>query len=214
MNQLTNWEKNFQSYLSNVNSSDASHNLGHFKRVWNVALSLSEEDNDLLVILAASYFHDIVSYPKNHPDRSKSSKHAAIRAGEILKQMNFPKEKIPHVQHCIEAHSFSANIMPETIEAKIVQDADRMEALGAIGLARTFYVAGLMGTEALFNDDDLMGEHRELDDKKYAVDHFQTKLLKLPGTMQTPKGKIEAQRRAQILHGFLSDLAREVDPSS
>ncbi|MFA9353024.1 hydrolase, partial [Escherichia coli] len=76
----------------------------------------------------------------------------------------------------IEAHSFSAKIAPETLEAKIVQDADRLEALGAIGLARVFAVSGALGV-ALFDAEDPFARQRGLDDKQYALDHFQTKLL-------------------------------------
>jgi uncharacterized protein len=122
--------------------------------------------------------------------------------------MGFPSEKLDAVCHCIEAHSFSAAIVPQTAEAKIVQDADRMEALGAIGLARTFYVAGQMGSK-LFCAEDPFAEKRALDDRQFAVDHFETKLLKLPATMKTARGKMEAEKRAAILQRFLEDLRSE-----
>ncbi len=123
--------------------------------------------------------------------------------------MDFPKEKIQNVKHCIEAHSFSANLVPETLEAKIVQDSDRMEALGAIGLARTFYVAGRLGSK-LFHESDPMAMDRNLDDHEYALDHFKVKLFQLPNTMQTKAGKEEALKRAKILTRFSEDLLSEL----
>ena len=209
MSEFKEWIKIFEDYLDKNPSSDGSHNVGHFRRVWKSANNIMDSDVDQLVVLAASYFHDIISYPKNHPNRSRSSKDAAIKAEEILTGMNFPEEKIGNIKHCIEAHSFSANITPETVEAKVVQDADRMEALGAIGLARTFYVAGKLGSE-LFNENDPLAKERELDDKKYALDHFKVKLLKLPATMQTKRGKLEAEKRANILVKFTEDLQLEL----
>jgi uncharacterized protein len=165
------WKKEFESYLLKHPSNDASHDLSHFKRVWNLAKRFADAnvECDKLVILAACYFHDIVSYPKNHPKRSQSSRDAAIKAREILLEMGFPLEKLDAVSHCIEAHSFSANIQTKTVEAEIVQDADRMESLGAIGLARTFYVAGRVGSQ-LFSSEDPFAVKRELDDQKFAID--------------------------------------------
>jgi uncharacterized protein len=206
---LEDWKNKFEDYLQNNPLEDGSHDLSHFKRVWRLANDLSSDNEDKLVILAACYFHDIVNYPKNDPRRSQSSKDAALKAKEILNDMSFPTEKLSGVAHCIEAHSFSANIEPETIEAKIVQDADRMESLGAIGLARTFYVAGRMGSQ-LFDGEDPFAKNRELDDKKFAIDHFKTKLFKLPKTMKTDSGKEEAIKRAQILEQFLENLSREL----
>ena len=101
------------------------------------------------------------------------------------------------------------HIETKTLEAKIVQDADRTEALGAIGLARTFYVAGLMKTK-LFCSEDPFATNRELDDKAYALDHFQQKLLKLPSTMKTEPARLEANKRANILYKFLDDLKNEL----
>ena len=94
-------------------------------------------------------------------------------------------------------------------EAKIVQDADRLEALGAIGLARVFAVSGALGL-ALFDGEDPFAQHRPLDDKRYALDHFQTKLLKLPQTMQTARGKQLAQHNAQFLVEFMAKLGAEL----
>jgi len=145
--------------------------------VWRLADKLSTNSEDKLTILAACYFHDIVNYPKNDSRRPQSSKDAAVKAKEILSSMGFPSSKLNRVAHCIEAHSFSANIKPETIEADIVQDSDRMESLGATGLARTFYVAGRMGSQ-LFDGEDPFAEHRDLNDSKYAIHHFKMKLFK------------------------------------
>jgi uncharacterized protein len=209
MDSLESFESKFVDYLGDIEFSDGSHDLAHFRRVWHMAKSFSDDSTDLHVVLAASYFHDIVSYPKNHPLRSKSSVEAAKKAKEILTSMNFPNEKLDAVAHAIEAHSFSANIETKTMEAKVVQDADRMESLGAIGLARTFYVSGLM-KGSLFNSDDPFAKKRELDDKNYAVDHFYNKLLKLESTMKTEKGRALAKKRSDVLRDFLTTLEDEL----
>ena len=153
----------------------------------------------------------MVSLPKNHPDRARSSQLAAQQTLEILQRdfPHFPPERYDAVAHAIAAHSFSARIPPETAEARIVQDADRLEALGAIGLARVFAVSGSMNT-ALFDADDPFAERRTLDDKAYALDHFQTKLLRLPATMQTEKGREIAQQNAVFLVQFMAKLSAEL----
>ena len=117
--------------------------------------------------------------------------------------------------HAIEAHSFSAAILPQSVEAKIVQDADRLEALGAIGLARVFAVSGALNT-ILFDANDPFADQRDLDDKKYALDHFQSKLLRLPETMQTEQGRALASHNAQFLVQFMAKLSAELrgDPLS
>ncbi|WP_127716916.1 HD domain-containing protein [Halobacteriovorax sp. HLS] len=209
MKDLVYWENEIVNYLRGLEFSDSSHDLAHFKRVWHMAKSFSDDGADLLVILAASYFHDLVSYPKNHPDRALSSRHAADKAVEILEQMSFPKDKLGDVAHAIEAHSYSANIRPLTHEAMVVQDADRMESLGCIGIARTFYVSGLM-KGSLFNSQDPFAQNRSLDDKNFAVDHFYTKLLKLEETILTSKARALAKKRSDTLRLFLNQLKEEL----
>lgn len=103
---------------------DAAHDVCHFRRVWATAQKLAADDDvDMLVILTACYFHDIVSLAKNHPQRQRSSILAAEETRRLLREEfeQFPAEKIEAVCHAIAAHSFSAQIAPLTTEAKIVQ---------------------------------------------------------------------------------------------
>lgn len=128
-----------------------------------------------------------------------------IRPGsdELAQRKNHP------VAHAIEAHSFSANITPLTLEAKIVQDADRLDSLGMLGVARTFYVAGRMGA-ALYDPQDPEAKHRDYDDTRFCLDHFQTKLLHLAEGFQTATGQRLAQIRHQRLKGFMEQFKDEI----
>ena len=151
-----------------------------------------------------------VTLPKNSPERARASAMSAEAAAPILRELGLDSRQVENASHAITAHSFSANIPPETLEAKILQDADRIEALGAIGIARCFATTGVMGG-GLFHGLDPFGLDRRLDDKAYAVDHFKIKLLNLPATMQTATGRKLAEDRANVLRDFLDQLATELD---
>ncbi len=191
-------------------SDDGAHDLAHLQRVWHTARTLhATEGGDLEVLLAAVLLHDCVSVEKNSPLRSQASRLAADRASSVLKELDWPNEKISNVAHAIEAHSFSANITPITLEAKIVQDADRLDSLGMLGVARTFYVAGRMGS-ALYDPQDPEALEREYDDTRFCLDHFQTKLLHLADGFQTVTGQRLAQIRHQRLKGFMEQFKEEI----
>ena len=221
--ELEYWERRFAGYLeSGPALTDGSHDLGHFQRVWKAARYINREEGepaDPLILLAAAYFHDLVSLPKNHPQRSESSRVSAERAVELLrgplsvggpeKSKVFPVEKIEGVRHAIHAHSFSARVEPLTAEARILQDADRLEAVGAIGLARVFYTAGQLG-QKLFHPEDPLAEGREPDDRLYSLDHFKVKLFKLPALMNTATGRRMAESNAVYLEQFLEKIKAEI----
>lgn len=215
MDVLAGWEDRFAAYArEHGDTTDGAHDAGHFQRVWKTARFINGEEGggaDELVLLAAAYFHDWVSLPKNHPRRGESSRLSAERAVELLTSVftDFPADKVEGVRHAIHAHSFSAGVAAETPEAKILQDADRMEALGAIGAARTFFIAGQLNTQ-LFDGDDPLAAERPLDDRRYALDHFQVKLLKLPAMMNTATGRRIAERNAEWLRQFSSKMAEEI----
>ena len=213
---LTLWESRFKEFFNGKKITDASHDLSHFQRVWGFAQKIiATEGNscDKLVVLAACYFHDIVSFEKNDPRRSQSSLLAAEATVEILRDMKFPEDMLAKVHHAVHAHSFSAQVPPQTIEAKIVQDADRMEALGPIGIARCFYVSGRM-QRPLFHPQDPLAKNRDLDDQNYALDHFSIKLLKLHETMTTEGGRTLAKARTEVVYQFMMDLADDVQPEA
>lgn len=190
---------------------DGAHDLGHLRRVWQNCrrIALDEPGADPEILLPAAFFHDAVNLPKTHQDRAAASRLSADLAVAWLRGQDYPEAKLSAVAHAIAAHSFSAGIAPETLEARILQDADRLEALGALGLARMFYVAGATGG-ALFDAEDPLAERRPLDDRAFALDHLEVKLFRIAETMQTAEGRRIAEERAEWMASFRSRLLREI----
>jgi uncharacterized protein len=205
------WEARFAVLLAEKQSaSDAAHDEGHVRRVVANAKKLAEaEGADLAVVLPAAWLHDCVTIAKNSPQRSSASRLAADRAAALLRASGYPAQHIPAIEHAIEAHSFSARVAPRTIEAKVVQDADRLEALGAVGIARTLITGGANGT-AFYDPSEPFPVTRVADDRTSVIDHFFTKLLTLAETMRTVAGRAAAQQRAQFLKQFLTQLGSEI----
>ncbi len=190
---------------------DPAHDMAHLDRVWHNVQQISgaEKTGDLTILLAASYLHDLVNLPKDDPDRAKASLQSARAAGPILEGLGFTRQQIATTRHAIAAHSFSAGIRPETPEAEILRDADRLDALGAIGIARTFVVAGALGL-TLYESDDPFGQRRPLEDSRFSIDHWRVKLLKLPDGMLTATGRRIARHRAGVMIAYLKELSAEI----
>ncbi|KPX28361.1 HD domain-containing protein [Pseudomonas ficuserectae] len=189
---------------------DGAHDVSHLLRVWkNVCAIRDREGGDARVLIAATLLHDCVSVEKDSPFRSSASRLAAARARELLTEMGWDEESIAAVAHAIEAHSFSAAITPLTLEARILQDADRLDSLGMIGVARTFYVSGRMGRQ-LYEPNDPHASQRPYDDMNFAADHFHTKLLHLADSFQTDTGTQMAKIRHDRLKRFLNELMEEI----
>ena len=197
-------------YLKGVMAADPAHDITHVERVVQNTLALTEAENgDLTISVPAAWLHDCVSVAKDSPLRKQASKLAADEAVRFLESIQYPSGLLPQIHHAIEAHSFSANIPTETLEARIVQDADRLEAVGAIGIARCFLTGGSMGTP-LYEPSDPFAENRELDDRSYTLDHFYCKLLGLADTMKTQAGKAEAIKRTDYMRAFLQQIGSEI----
>lgn len=190
---------------------DGSHDRSHLLRVWRNARAIAEQELgcDPVVLVAAVILHDCVAVEKNSPQRAQASRLAAARGRQVLTGLGMDGEKIERVVHAIEAHSFSAGIAPETLEAQVVQDADRLDAIGAIGIARCFYVAGRMGS-GLYDPGDPAAQHRTLDDRRFALDHFGAKLFKVAENFQTRTGQAMAGERTRTMQGFVHALLQEI----
>jgi len=190
--------------------NDPAHDFEHTMRVYKNAQKIckKEKANEKLV-LSAALLHDITSYPKSDKRSKISSIESAKKSKKILEKFDFSKEDIAIISDAIHDHSFSQNKIPKTLEGKILQDADRLDALGAIGIARVFATGGLLN-RPFYNVDDPFCKRRIPDDKIWTVDHFFQKLLKLESLMNTKSGKEEAKKRTRILKEFLNQLKQEL----
>lgn len=197
-------KKNFQY-------GDPSHDIYHTLRVLkNAEYIASKENGDLDIIIPSALFHDIICYAKNSEMSIYSSSESAKYADKVLSELaEFPKQKISKVHVSIEQCSFSKNIIPELFEAKILQDADRLEATGAIAIMRTFASAGLMNS-MLYNYDDPFCIDRQPNGLLYALDLFYTRLLRVKDIMHTDTGREIAEKRTKILKEFLISFEEEL----
>lgn len=190
--------------------NDSAHDFDHIMRVYKNAQKIckKEKANEKLV-LSAALLHDLISYPKSDKRSKMSSIESAKKSKNILKKYGFSNEEIAIISNAIRDHSFSQNKVPSSIEGKILQDADRLDALGAIGLARVFATGGSL-KRPFYNPNDPFCKQRTPDDSIWTIDHFFKKLLKLESLMNTKSGKIEAKKRTIVLKNFLKQLKHEI----
>lgn len=191
-------------------TTDGSHDLSHIHRVWtNVQRIQQHEGGDLEVLLAATLLHDCVAVEKDSPLRAQASTLSAEKAASILTHRGWAPDRVAAVAHAVKTHSFSAGFEPQTLEAKILQDSDRLDAIGMVGVARCFYVSGRMGS-ALYDFTNPTAAGRGYEDTQFAIEHFHTKLLNLASGFQTGEGaRLAAVRHARLV-SFLADFMDEI----
>jgi len=167
--------------------TDPTHDFSHAQRVEKLCMRIAktEKSADTSILFAAAYLHDI-GYSRDYETHHSLG---AKMAQKILKSCNFPAEKISAVCNCISKHRFSIAHKGETIEEKILQDADKLDSMGAIGIARCYYWTG----------------QRKLP-LEIAHKHFPEKLLKLSSLMNTKEGKRIAKERHRHMLEFLARL--------
>ncbi len=191
-------------------TAEPAHDFGHVRRVAASALAIAgAEGADLDVVLPAVLLHELFSFPKDHPDSPRSGEVCAERAADALRGEGYPETLIEAIADCIRLHPFSLGVVPQTLEAQVLQDADRLDALGAVGIARCFSVGAAMG-RPFYDPEDPFCRKREPDDKQWTLDHFLRKLLRLPGTLHTPSARAMAQERTAFVNAFLAQWEREI----
>jgi len=203
MNKLEKLKKIARLKLAN---NDPAHDFQHVMRVYrNAERICKKEKGKKKLVLSAVLLHDLVK-----SSNKKNSANASAKLSEkILKENSFSNDEITTICDAIREHSFSKGKTPSTIEGKILQDADRLDAIGAIGLARVFSFSG-SNHRSFYNPNDPFSKNRILNDEKWALDHFFKKLLLLEGKMNTKTGKILAFKRTKILKNFLKEIKKEI----
>lgn len=190
----------------------SGHDFYHVERVAKIAAKLAEQEGvpDTLIIETASYLHDVIDDKiVADVDTEKES------LKKFLKELDFSADNIQEIFEIIENISFSQEIEKGkanlTIAGKIVQDADRIDALGAIGILRTAYYGG--HTQSPLYDPNIQPQEfkskQDYRKKSTVINHFYEKLFKLPATMNTQAGKMEAQRRKAFMENFLETFYAE-----
>jgi uncharacterized protein len=206
--------------------SGSAHNMDHILRVYNSCLSIAEDKSDinLNVLKTATLLHDIARV-KEDLDNTGNIDHAVLgadMAGRILKDLHYSEEEIDHIKHCISTHRFRSGNEPKTKEAQILFDADKLDVIGSVGIARTFIIAGEYG-EKLYSDtpleeyikDNLVdgktdGRIKEM--SKHAPNlEFETKFKHIPSKLYTQKARKMAEQRMEYMDQFFERMKKEIN---
>lgn len=188
---------------------DPGHDLAHALRVALWTVRLGGESVPWREAVVAALLHDLHNVPKSSPERGEASALCARRAEELLPSCGFGPEAVIRIAEAIEDHSYSRGAVPRSALGRALQDADRLEALGALGVLRTASCGARMGASYV-DPRDPWAAGRALDDRRYTIDHFFVKLLRLEETPHTEAGRAEARRRTAFLRAFLEELGEEL----
>jgi uncharacterized protein len=187
-----------------------AHDWQHVLRVRANARRIAvAEGADPLVAATAALLHELFNYPKDHPDAARSGDVCAEHAQKILREAGAEEADIEPVCAAIRDHAFSKGIVPESLEARVLQDADRLDAVGAIGIARCFATAGEL-RRPFYDPDDPFCRGHVPDDRRFSLDHFYRKLLRIESTLHTEEARKLARERVAFLRAYLTQLEKEI----
>ena len=200
----------------------SAHNLDHVFRVYRLCLLISkyEKDVDLEILIPSALLHDIARVEESE-DKTGQIDHAVLGseiADEILRKLEYEEEKIEKIKHCIKAHRFRTGNQPHTIEAKILFDADKLDVIGASGIARTFMLAGQFGQRLTIDEslDEYLSsntvENGRLKDvsKHTPFIEYEVKFKKIPDKLYTEKAKEMGKERLEFMEQYFNRLKLEI----
>jgi len=191
---------------------DPAHGWEHIERVYRLALTLAQHEGaDAFIVGVAALLHDFGRL--SHDESRHHADLSATNAAELLALYQLPQQRLDAILHAIAAHSFSRGIEPATLEAGIVRDADRLDSLGALGILRWAITGTIRRTSQTrsYDPQDPFAETHPPDDRRYMLDHFYSKLLKLADGMYTATGRRLAVRRTTFMRAYLEELRHELD---
>ncbi len=188
-------ESDLRNYVTKVLGGLDSHDLDHTLRVVKLARRIAKEENaDSDVVVVAAYLHDIARPIERIDPKVDHAKKGAEIARKVLEKFGFPKEKMEMVAQAIEDHRFRNGKIPRTLEGKVLQDADRLDAIGAIGIYRVIFYSCEHG--------------RSIND---TIKHFEEKILRLKNTLHTKTAKKLAKKRHELVKMFVDSLKEELN---
>jgi uncharacterized protein len=187
-----------------------SHDWEHTERVYKLCMHIGAiEGADLDVLAISAFLHDI---GRTHQDKSKGSichaEKGVDMARDMLEKYPIPHEKKENIIHCILTHRYRNSHVPETIEAKVLFDADKLDAIGAVGIARAYLFAGEVGA-VLHNPHAIPEQTKPYSKDDTGYREYRVKLSRIKDKMLTPEGKRMAQERHAFMEEFFERFLKE-----
>lgn len=195
--------------------NDPVHGFDHVLRVYRMAERLAQaEGADLEIVRAAALLHDAEGSATEGGDAGRVDHHHASAdfASRVLQAEGWPEHRIASVQHCILAHRFRDATQPETLEARVIFDADKLDVIGAIGVVRTVAYDVVVGQPVYAQPSDLFLEkgEKEPGEAHSSVHEYLFKLSKIKDLLHTPAARAIAEERHQFMHAFFERLSAEM----
>ena len=207
------WSRLEAEARTRARSHEPAHDFFHVERVVANARAIARGEGATAETdggaATAALLHELFTLPKNHPDSSRAGDTCAEHARELLEREGAPSWLVASACSAIRDHSFSKGIVPDALETRVLQDADRLDAIGAIGLARMWATCADM-KRPFYAPEDPFCTSRAPDDKLWGLDHVFKKLLAIPERLHTPTARTLAEGRIAFLHANLAQLRAEI----
>lgn len=197
-------------------ANDLAHDAEHVLRVYAWAIKLAPEaEANVDLAGAAALVHDLINVPKESEARREASERSARASLPLLDEAGYASAEVDAIVDAVITCSWSKGLAPRSALGRVLQDADRLDAIGALGIARTLITSGAMAARgklelSFYDPADPLAEARQADDRRYSLDHFAVKLLRLATGMHLPSAQKEAARRQERMREFLEQLKQEI----
>lgn len=207
------WERLAREAEARARSAEPAHDFFHVKRVVENARAIAKGEGlsaeDAEVATTAALLHELFNLPKNHPDSARAGDFCAEHAKALLEREHAPAHLLSGVPAAIADHAFSKGVIPDSRATQVLQDSDRLDAIGAIGLARMWATCADM-KRPFYSPEDPFCESRAPDDKAWGLDHVYRKLLLIPERLHTRTARAIAERRVTFMKSYLAELESEI----
>ena len=206
------WQRLRTEAMKRAERTEPAHDFSHVERVVAnaIVIARSEGASDAIAGTAA-LLHELFNLPKSHPDSAKAGDFCAEHARALLEREAAPPALVDPICAAIRDHAFSKGVVPDALESRVLQDADRLDAIGAIGLARMWATCADM-KRPFYSPDDPFCTARAPDDKAWGLDHVYKKLLLIPSRLHLETSKKLARDRVAFIQTFLDQLRGEIAP--
>jgi len=209
------WTRLRAEAFARARGAEPAHDFFHVERVVANARAIAKGEGmnaaSEAIVATAALLHELFTYPKGHPDSARAGDVCARHARELLEHEAAPSTFTDAVVDAIRDHAFSKGVEPDAKESRVLQDADRLDAVGAIGLARMWATCADM-KRPFYAPEDPFCDARNPDDKEWGLDHVYKKLLAIPARLHTATAKGLAEQRVAFLRTYLDQLRAEITP--